>query len=47
MEGGAIVIPSRTVHPPKIAEIVAPVYLRKELGGLKDGSRVRVEVVRE
>ncbi|ASI98470.1 DUF120 domain-containing protein [Thermococcus celer] len=43
---GAIVIPSRTVHPPKIAEIVAPVYLRKELG-LKDGSRVRVEVVRE
>ncbi|WP_258084533.1 CTP-dependent riboflavin kinase [Thermococcus thermotolerans] len=42
---GAIVIPSRTVHPPKIAEIVAPVYLREKLG-LKDGSRVTVKVVR-
>ena len=43
--GGAIVIPSRTVHPPKIAEIVAPVYLREKMG-LKDGSRVTVKVVR-
>jgi len=43
---GAVVIPSRTVHPPKIAEIVAPVYLRKELG-LDDGSRITVKVVRE
>jgi riboflavin kinase len=41
---GAIVIPSRTVHPPKIAEVVAPVNLRERLG-LRDGDRVRVEVV--
>ncbi|MEO2152466.1 MAG: DUF120 domain-containing protein [Thermococcus sp.] len=41
---GAIVIPSRTVHPPKIAEIVAPVNLRKKLG-LNDGDRIRIEVV--
>ena len=41
---GAIVIPSRTVHPPKIAEIVAPVNLRERLK-LGDGDRVRVEVV--
>jgi len=41
---GALVIPSRTVHPPKIAEIVAPVKLRERLG-LNDGDRVRVEVV--
>ena len=42
---GAIVIPSRTIHPPKIAEIVAPVNLREKLG-LKDGSKVRVRVVK-
>lgn len=42
---GAIVIPSRTVHPPKIAEIVAPVCLRETLG-LKDGDRITVRVVK-
>ncbi len=42
---GAIVVPSRTIHPPKIAEIVAPVNLREKLG-LRDGSRVRVRVVK-
>ncbi|WP_297469570.1 CTP-dependent riboflavin kinase [Thermococcus sp.] len=41
---GAIVIPSRTVHPPKIAEIVAPFKLREKLG-LRDGDRIRIEVV--
>ncbi|WP_099210573.1 DUF120 domain-containing protein [Thermococcus henrietii] len=41
---GAIVIPSRTVHPPKIAEIVAPVNLREKLG-LNDGDRIRIEVI--
>jgi riboflavin kinase len=43
---GAIVIPSRTVHPPKIAEIVAPVCLRKALN-LKDGSNITIRVVKE
>ncbi|ASJ09072.1 riboflavin kinase [Thermococcus siculi] len=42
---GAIVIPSRTVHPPKIAEIVAPVCLREALG-LEDGSKITIKVVR-
>ena len=42
---GAIVIPSRTIHPPKIAEIIAPVYLRKELN-LKDGSRIKLKVIK-
>jgi len=42
---GAIVIPSRTIHPPKIAEIIAPVYLRKELN-LEDGSRIKLKVIR-
>ncbi|MDI3475043.1 MAG: riboflavin kinase, archaea type [Thermococcaceae archaeon] len=42
---GAIVIPSRTVHPPKIAEIIAPVNLRETLG-VKDGDRVRIRVLR-
>jgi len=41
---GAVVVPSRTVHPPKIAEIIAPVNLREKLG-LRDGDRVRIEVV--
>jgi riboflavin kinase len=41
---GAIVIPARTIHPPKIAEVIAPVKLRDALK-LKDGDRVRVEVV--
>ncbi len=42
---GAVVIPSRTIHPPKIAEVVAPVYLRETLN-LGDGSRVTLKVVR-
>ncbi|AFL94344.1 putative transcription regulator, MarR family 1 [Thermococcus cleftensis] len=42
---GAIVIPSRTVHPPKIAEIVAPVYLREKLD-LNDGDRITIRVVK-
>ncbi|WP_297417998.1 CTP-dependent riboflavin kinase [Thermococcus sp.] len=42
---GAVVIPSRTIHPPKIAEVVAPVYLREALG-LADGSRITLKVVR-
>ncbi|AFK22674.1 DUF120 domain-containing protein [Pyrococcus sp. ST04] len=41
---GAIVIPSRTIHPPKIAEVIAPVNLRMVLN-LKDGDRVRIEVI--
>ncbi|MFA4640186.1 DUF120 domain-containing protein [Pyrococcus kukulkanii] len=41
---GAIVIPSRTIHPPKIAEIIAPVNLRKALN-LKDGDRIRIETI--
>ncbi|ASJ16647.1 riboflavin kinase [Thermococcus chitonophagus] len=41
---GAIVIPSRTIHPPKIAEIIAPVNLRKTLN-LKDGDRIRIEAL--
>jgi len=42
---GAIVVPSRTIHPPRVAEIIAPVCLREKLN-LKDGSRVKVEVVK-
>ncbi|WP_048148612.1 DUF120 domain-containing protein [Palaeococcus ferrophilus] len=42
---GAVVIPSRTIHPPEIAEIVAPLNVRESLN-LKDGDRVRIEVVR-
>jgi len=42
---GAIVVPSRTIHPPKIAEIIAPTCLRKKLN-LKDGSKVKVEVIK-
>lgn len=41
---GAIVLPSRTIHPPKIAEVIAPVYLRKKLD-LKDGSRIKLKVI--
>lgn len=41
---GAIVVPSRTIHPPRIAEIIAPVNLREALK-LKDGDRVRLEVI--
>ncbi len=43
---GAIVVPSRTVHPPKIAEIIAPVNLRETLG-LNDGDRLKLYVVEE
>lgn len=42
---GAIVVPSRTIHPPRIAEIIAPVCLREKLN-LKDGSKIKVEVVK-
>jgi riboflavin kinase len=42
---GAIVIPSRTIHPPRIAEVIAPVCLREVLG-LKDGDKVRIEVIK-
>lgn len=42
---GAVVIPSRTIHPPEIAEIVAPLNIRERLG-LGDGDKVRIEVVR-
>ncbi|ADT83544.1 DUF120 domain-containing protein [Thermococcus barophilus] len=42
---GAIVIPSRTIHPPRIAEVIAPIYLRRELN-LKDGSRIKLKVIR-
>lgn len=42
---GAIVVPSRTIHPPRVAEIIAPVCLREKLN-LKDGSKVKVEVVK-
>jgi riboflavin kinase len=43
---GAIVIPSRTVHPPKIAEIVAPVKVREKLS-LRDGDRIKIKVIPE
>jgi len=39
----AIIIPSRTHHPPNVIEVVAPVYLRGELG-LKDGDEVIIEI---
>jgi riboflavin kinase len=41
---GAIVVPSRSVHPPKIAEIIAPVNLREALN-LKDGSKIRIKAL--
>ncbi|ASJ00788.1 DUF120 domain-containing protein [Thermococcus gorgonarius] len=40
----AIVIPSRTVHPANVAEIIAPVKIREKLG-LKDGDRVKITIV--
>jgi len=40
---GAIVIPSRTIHPPKIAEVVSPVCIRKRLK-VDDGDRVTLRV---
>ncbi|GAB6102240.1 DUF120 domain-containing protein [Thermococcus atlanticus] len=42
---GAIVIPSRTIHPPKIAEVVAPICLREALN-LSDGSKVTLRVIK-
>ncbi len=38
---GALIFPERTTHPPDIAEIIAPYYLRKKLS-LKDGSKVEI-----
>ncbi|MBU7023858.1 MAG: CTP-dependent riboflavin kinase [Theionarchaea archaeon] len=40
---GAILSPLRTHHPKNVIEIIAPVYLRKELG-LNDGDDVIVKV---
>ncbi len=40
---GAIVVPSRTIHPPKIAEIIAPAHLREKLN-LRDGDLLKVAV---
>ncbi len=42
---GAIVIPSRTIHPPKIAEVVAPLCLREALN-LNDGSKITLKVIK-
>ena len=42
---GAIVIPSRTIHPPKIAEVVAPICLREALN-LRDGSKITLRVIK-
>ncbi|MGB9726033.1 MAG: DUF120 domain-containing protein [Fervidicoccaceae archaeon] len=42
-EKAGIIIPDRTSHPKDVIEIVAPIYLRGELG-LKDGDRVVLEV---
>jgi riboflavin kinase len=41
---GAILTPLRTHHPLNIIEIIAPVYLRGELG-LRDGDNVTVNVL--
>lgn len=38
---GALIFPERTTHPPDIAEVIAPYYLRKKLS-LKDGSKVEL-----
>lgn len=42
---GAVIIPERTHYPEDIIEIIAPVNLREHMN-LKDGSKVRVEVVK-
>ncbi len=39
----ALIIPTRTHHPPSIAEIIAPVNLREKLG-LKNGDTVIIKV---
>ena len=41
---GAILSPLRTHHPKNVIEIIAPVYLRENLG-LSDGDEVSVEVL--
>lgn len=38
---GALIFPDRSAHPKTIAEVIAPVYLRKKLG-LADGSILTV-----
>lgn len=40
---GAIVVPSRTHHPPRELEIIAPNYLRGKLN-LEDGDEIKLEV---
>lgn len=40
---GAVVIPDRTHHPSDIVEIIAPIYLRKELS-IEDNDYVNVEM---
>ena len=40
---GAVVIPDRSHHPPDVLEIIAPVYMRKNLS-LKDNDYIRVEL---
>ncbi len=40
---GAIVIPSRTIHPPKIAEVISPLCIRKTLK-IKDGDRITLRI---
>ncbi|MFP3268649.1 MAG: DUF120 domain-containing protein [Desulfurococcales archaeon] len=42
-EQAAIIIPDRTSHPREVLEVIAPIYLRGELG-LSDGDRVLLEV---
>lgn len=39
----AVVLPSRTVHPKSVIEIISPYKLREKIG-LKDGDEVEVEV---
>lgn len=42
---GALVFPDRTNLPPNIAEVIAPIGLRKKFG-LKDGNKVFVEAIK-
>ena len=42
-EPAAVIIPERTSHSRDVIEVIAPVYLRRELG-LKNGSKVIIEV---